>query len=166
MSEQLETRLAELEKRLQLMEDMEAIRQLKYTYVNYNDGGWKGPTHCFPDQVADMFAEDATWDGRPHSGYAEGREEIRKLFRGFQIMPFMIHNVMNPVINVDGDTATGHWHAIVMATLPDGTPQWALGLYNETYVRTAEGWKYKSLFFETMANVPYSEGWGIVTHPK
>ncbi|MAT49924.1 MAG: hypothetical protein CMK32_01910 [Porticoccaceae bacterium] len=160
MSNSLEQRLAAVEQRLQVVEDREAIIKLKATYVNYNDGGWKGPTHCFPDEVADLFVEDGIWDGRPYSGYAEGKDQIRELFKAFQIMPFIIHYVTNPLIEVDGDNATGHWHAIVTANMPDGSARWILGLYKEAYVRTAAGWKFRTLNFETMANTPYDMGWG------
>ena len=160
MSDSQEARLASIEQRLQVLEDREAIIKLKATYVNYNDGGWKGPTHCFPDEVAELFTEDGVWDGRPESGFAEGREAIRKLFNDFQIMPFIVHYVTNPLIEINGDSATGHWHAIVTANMPDGSARWILGLYKETYVRTPSGWKFKTLRFEAAANSPYDLGWG------
>jgi ketosteroid isomerase-like protein len=160
MNDITESRLAAIERRLQVIEDREAIIKLKGTYVNYNDGGWKGPTHQFPDEVAELFTEDGIWDGRPDTGYAEGRDQIRKLFNEFQIMPFIIHYVTNPVIEIDGDSGKGHWHAIVTANMPDGTARWILGYYIETYQRTADGWKFKTLRFEAGVNRPYSEGWG------
>ena len=166
MTDALESRLATLEKRLQVVEDREAIIKLKATYVNYNDGGWEGPTHCFPDEVAELFTEDGIWDGRPGVGYAAGREDIRRLFRDFQVMPFIIHHVTNPLIEIDGDSATGHWHAIVTANLPDGTARWVFGLYKETYARTPAGWKFKTLVFETTINSAYEEGWGTARVPS
>lgn len=159
MTDNTEDRLAALERRLQVVEDREAIIKLKAAYVNLNDGGWQGPTHCHPDQVAALFTEDGIWDGRPDTGYAEGSEQIRQLFRGFQIMPFIIHYVTNPLIEVDGDEATGHWHAIVTANLPDGAPHWILGVYRDTYARTANGWKLRTLRFEAAVNRSYSQGW-------
>lgn len=160
MTDAIENRLAALERRLQVVEDREAIIKLKATYVNYNDGGWKGPTHCFPDEVAELFTEDGIWDGRPDTGYAEGREQIRQLFRDFQIMPFIVHYVTNPLTEIDGDNASGHWHAIVTANMPDGSARWILGLYKETYARTPGGWKFKTLRFEAAANCAYEGGWG------
>src|SRR5690606_38791587 len=68
MTDSLESRLAALEQRLQVVEDREAIIKLKAAYVNYNDGDWDGPTHCFPDEVAELFTEDGIWDGRPGVG--------------------------------------------------------------------------------------------------
>jgi ketosteroid isomerase-like protein len=148
-----------IEERLRALEDREEIVKLKARYANYNDGGWRGPTHAHPAEVANMFVEDGIWDGTPIAGYAKGREQIRELFRQFAAVPFIIHYVTNPLIEVDGDTATGHWHALVTATTPDRTGLWSLGMYDEKYVRTAEGWKIQTLRFTAAANSPYDLGW-------
>ena len=149
-----------LEQRVQVLEDREAIIRLKAQYVNYNDGGWHGGTHAYPREVSEMFVEDGIWDGRPNAGYAQGREQILKLFQSFAVMPFIIHYVSNPLIDVDGDVATGHWHALVPSTTPDKIALWVIGLYKERYVRTPEGWKFHTLRFETAANTLYELGWG------
>lgn len=148
-----------LEERVKVLEDQQAIIKLKARYVNCNDGGWKGPTHSDPQAVADMFTEDGVWDGRPSTGYAKGRAEIRQLFEAFGAVPFIVHYVTNPVIEVDGDTATGHWHALVTITAPGEQALWNLGLYIDEYARTGDGWKFKSLRFETAATTPYELGW-------
>ena len=118
-----------LEERIQIIEDQQEIAKLKARYVNLNDGGWKGPTHTNPQAVADMFVEDGVWDGRPSTGYAQGRAEIKQLFEAFGAVPFIVHYVTNPIIEVDGDTATGHWHAMVTMTVPGDQALWSLGLY-------------------------------------
>ncbi len=149
-----------IEERLQALEDREAIVKLKARYVNTNDGGWKGPTHANPQAVADMFVEDGVWDGTPYSGYAKGRKAIKELFEAFGSFPFAVHYVTNPSIEVDGDSATGHWHAQILMTTPDKQDVWIFGLYIEDYVRTADGWKFKTLRFETAATTPSERGWG------
>ncbi len=148
-----------IEKRLQALEDREEILKLKARYDNYNDGGWSGPTHTDPQAVADMFTEDGVWDGAPDSGYAKGREQIRELFQAFGAVPFIIHYVTNPLIEIDGDTATGHWHALVTATMPGPQALWILGIYKDDYVRCPDGWKFKKLRFDTIASTPYEKGW-------
>jgi len=149
-----------LEQRIQVLEDREEIVKLKARYVNLNDGGWKGPTHTQPQAVADLFVADGVWDGRPGTGYAVGSVAIRQLFEAFQAVPFIVHYVTNPLIEIDGDAATGHWHALVTMTMPDRQALWTLGLYIEEYVRTAQGWKFKTLRFETASTTPYELGWG------
>ena len=148
-----------IEERLKALEDREELIKLKARYVNYNDGGWRGPTHTDPDAVADMFVDDGIWDGSPNAGYAQGRAEIKALFERFRAVKFIVHYVTNPLIEVDGDTATGHWHALVTSTMPDDTAFWILGLYKEQYVRTSHGWRIKVLRFETAVTAPYEAGW-------
>jgi ketosteroid isomerase-like protein len=154
-----------IEERLRALEYREELIKLKARYVNYNDGGWRGPTHTNADAVADMFVEDGIWDGSPNAGYAQGRAEIRALFQQFRAVKFIVHYVTNPLIEVDGDTATGHWHALVTSTMPGDVSLWILGLYKEQYVRTAQGWKIKVLRFETAVAAPYELGWGKAMLP-
>lgn len=148
-----------LEQRIQRLEDIQAIAALKAHYVNLNDGGWKGPTHQWPDAVADLFVPDGSWDGRPAAAYARGHAEIKELFTEFRSVKFILHYITNPLIEIDGDTASGHWHALMTMTGPDDQAYWALGLYIDTFVRTDEGWKFKDLRFEPAANTPYEAGW-------
>lgn len=148
-----------LEERVKVLEDQQEIIKLKARYVNYNDGGWRGPTHTDPQAVADLFTDDGIWDGRPSSGYAEGKAQIKQLFETFGAVPFIVHYVTNPLIEVAGDRATGHWHALVTMTTPTDNALWTFGLYIEEYERTADGWKFKSLRFDTAATTPYELGW-------
>jgi hypothetical protein len=148
-----------LEQRIQVLEDQHALAELKATYVNFNDGGWKGPTHANPQAVAGLFTEDGTWDGRPSAGYARGRAEIQQLFEAFGAVRFILHYITNPMITIDGDEATGHWHALVAMTTPADQAMWIMGLYIDKFARTPEGWKFKSLRFETAAATAYELGW-------
>jgi hypothetical protein len=149
-----------IEQRLQLIEDREEILQLQARYVNLNDGGWDGPTHRFPEAVAALFTEDGIWEGTETSGRAEGRAAIAALFREFGAIPFIVHYITNPLIVIEADTAEGEWHAIVTSTMPGGQALWTLGKYINSYVRAAEGWRYKTLRFVAAANSPYELGWG------
>jgi hypothetical protein len=148
-----------IEDRLRALEDREAIANLKARYCNLNDGGWEGGTHAHIPELLDLFAEDAIWDGGPVAGRAEGKRAIATLFTAFQAVPFVFHNVMNPIIEIGGDNATGHWHAIIMATDPTRQALWTFGLYKEKYFRTPQGWKYQSIEFVPAVNAPYEEGW-------
>jgi ketosteroid isomerase-like protein len=149
-----------LEQRVQIIEDREAIAALQARYINLNDGGWDGPTHCFPEAVGELFVEDGVWAGPETAGRAQGRAAIVALFHEFAAVPFIVHYVTNPLIEIDGDTATGQWHAIIASTMPGGDALWTLGRYDNQYVRTADGWKYRTLNFLSMANSPYELGWG------
>jgi len=151
-----------LEERVRLIEDRDEIMRLRNLYTLFNDGGWNGMgTHHDMDRLMDMFAPDATWEQTPHGPRAEGHAAIRELMIGFRRTPFVIHNVMNPIIDVDGDTAKGDWHAIIVAT-EGGQAVWVFGKYEEEYVRLDGKWKFQHVRFVTAALCPYEEGWAKV----
>ena len=60
------TRLEQMERRLQALEDAEAIRNLKSRYAALCDDNYDA------DGIAALFAEDATWES-PGLGRFEGR---------------------------------------------------------------------------------------------
>ena len=145
-----------LEKRLQEMEDYRAILELKARYCNACDGGWDRPTHDL-QALSELFTEDAVWDGRPALPLAEGREAILNIMQGFRdTFPFIIHNVMNPVIAIDGDIAKGQWHAILHYRTPKGAGT-SYSIYEDTFTRTAAGWRIKTLRVMGAAHVDFRE---------
>ncbi len=147
-----------LERRLRRLEDIEEISKLKARYCNYVDGGWDRPTHDY-DGVASIFTEDGVWEAVP-TIRAETREGIRDYFKRAQNIPLAFHRITNPIIEIDGDTATGNWHVLVALTQPNGKAVWIGGVYNDDFVRTSEGWKFRKLSFTFAINVPYEKGWG------
>jgi len=88
-----------MERRLQALEDAEAIRNLKARYAALCDN------HYDADGIAMLFTEDALWES-PGLGRFEGREAIRGFFRGASgIFSFAIHYSLNGHIEVEGDQA-------------------------------------------------------------
>jgi SnoaL-like domain len=150
-----------LEQRVQALEDRNAIADLQARYVNFNDGGWNGPTHRFPEAVAELFTPDGVWIGPMNAVRAEGAAAIRELFTQFQVIPFIVHFVTNPLIVIDGDHARGEWHAIVTTTTPDRQALLTLGKYVNEYVRTSTGWKYIRMEFEAAAVSTFEKGWAV-----
>ncbi|MDA0339842.1 MAG: nuclear transport factor 2 family protein [Proteobacteria bacterium] len=159
-SQDLLGRINTLEAHLRALQDKEDIRTLKARYCAYVDGGWPehGGSHCGP--VADLFVEDGIWDASPGMPKAQGHEAITKLFVDLREVPFAFHNVFNPLIDVTGDTAHGTWHFIGCSEMPDGAAGWFLGVYDEHYVRTPEGWRYKVLRYIGVRQVDRPAGWG------
>ena len=87
-------RLERMERRLQSLEDAEAIRNLKSRYAALCDDNYDA------DGIAALFTEDATWDS-PGLGRFEGRHAIRGFFRGaVGIFSFAIHYSLNGQIYV------------------------------------------------------------------
>ena len=132
--------LAELETRITRLEDIESIKQLKARYCEICDDMHN------PDTIASVFTEDAIWESADF-GKAEGHKAIRELFRSFQKMfSFSQHNIMNPVIEVNGDRATGIWYIMGPWTYAENNDKkWLALRYDDDYVKTDGEWKYKHL---------------------
>ncbi|HIF08568.1 MAG TPA: nuclear transport factor 2 family protein, partial [Sneathiellales bacterium] len=106
--------MTDLEQRITRLEDIEAIKQLKVRYSHICDD-----LHN-PDNIASVFADDAIWESEDF-GTATGHAEIRALFSKFRDMfTFSQHNMTNPIIEVDGDRATGIWYIMGPWTLAEG----------------------------------------------
>ncbi|HVN88443.1 MAG TPA: nuclear transport factor 2 family protein [Candidatus Binataceae bacterium] len=148
--------VAELASKIRLLEDIEAIKTLKYQYCAYCDDSYNA------DGIAGLFVEDGTWDGGDF-GRCEGRQAIRKFFRhSSKILSLAAHQVMNPIIKVDGDHATGEWKLCQPCTLETKSgarAMWLVANYRDEYVRTPAGWKFKSLKVTSLFFAPHDEGW-------
>lgn len=146
--------LEDLERRIKALEDIEAIKRLKRDYCSYCDD------HYDADALADLFTEDAVWDGGIR-GKSEGREAIRQFFvNAPSRIPFAIHMVLNPVIDVHGDTANGTWYLFQPCTFADGNRAvWGSARYDEEYVRVDGEWKFQNLKLTSFFWTPFDEGW-------
>lgn len=132
--------MAALEKRLTRLEDIEAIKQLKARYSHICDDDHN------PDTIASVFAEDGIWES-PDFGKATGHKEIQALFSNFRkTFSFSQHNMMNPVIEVDGNRATGIWYIMGPWTYAENKEQkWLALRYDDDYVKVDGEWKYQHL---------------------
>ena len=147
-------RIERLERRLQVLEDAEAIRNLKARYAALCDQQYDA------DRIAALFAEDALWDS-PGLGRFEGREAIRNFFRGASaIFSFSIHYSLNSKIEVDGDTARASWYLFMPCTLAAGNrAMWRASIDHETYARISGTWMFRHKRSEPLMNVPFETGW-------
>ena len=130
----------ELEKRITRLEDIESIKQLKARYCEICDDMHN------PDPVASVFVEDGIWESDDF-GKAVGHAEIQELFRKFQNMfSFSQHNITNPIIEVNGDRATGMWYIMGPWTLTENHDEkWMALRYDDDYVKVNGEWKYSHL---------------------
>lgn len=146
--------LAALEKRIRRLEDLEAIKQLKARYAALCDANYDA------EALAGLFTADAVWDGG-QLGRAEGREAIRRFFQGSsQRISFAIHNVLNPIIEVAGETATGTWYLFQTCTYTDGNRAvWGAATYHDRYVREHEAWKFQHVQITSHFWTPFEDGW-------
>ncbi len=145
-----------VETRLQHLEAIQEIIKLKHLYWHYNDIGLLG------DKIAPLFTEDGVWSNA-ELGHYEGREEIRTFFNGAsEALPFCAHVGMNPIIDIDADTAAGKWRAFLTGTfVEDGRPVSRLILidYLDDFVRIDGTWYIARLDILFNFNVPFGSSW-------
>ena len=152
--------MEELAKRLQVLEDIEAIKKMKAAFHGLCDEGYKDL-----DTIMDFFVEDGVWNGESFGTY-EGRAAIRTFFASApKMLPFVRHQIVNPIIEVDGDTAAGQWYLLQPCTMAgdggdDGEQAvWGSAKYNETYVKVNGHWKFRRLGVTLGFWTPYEQGW-------
>lgn len=153
-----------LEKRLQVIEDREAIIRLKATYCNAVDGGWDRASHN-GDAVASLFTPDGIWSAGA-VGEAQGSAPIKTLIDGYFKLHFAFHCVMNPNISVIGDGAEAEWHFIVLLTHEDEGPLLAGGIYRDRFVRFDESWRFSKLQADLLFFQPAEHGWDDIFRQK
>lgn len=143
--------------RIDRLESIEAIKQLKARYCAHCDD------HYAPDAIAALFTEDAVWDAGEAFGTYHGREAIRAFFAGVsETITFAAHLVLNPVIEVDGDEARGRWRLIMPCTVVEnGAPEarWMVSSYDDRFVRRDGVWLFQSLEVRVNLVAPHLKGW-------
>jgi hypothetical protein len=146
--------MKELEQRLTRLEDIEAIKQLKARYCEICDDDHN------PERITSVFAEDGIWEGKDF-GTAKGHPAIRDLFRGFQkLIKFSQHNVMNPIIEVDGNRAKGSWYFTGPFTFHEkNEARWLILRYEDDYVKINGKWVYQHLRVFVRLNASHDKGW-------
>jgi len=139
--------------KLQWLFDVENIKQLKHRYCAYCDEGYD------PDGICSLFIEDGVWDGGLFGRHA-GHAEIHAFFSGLsKLISFVNHYAINPIIEVDGDAATGRWDLwCPMVSEPETTACWLMAKYKEQYVKIADRWLFKNLEVHALALSPYDQG--------
>lgn len=149
--------MTDIAARVQRLEDIEAIRQLKARYCAACDDGYDA------DRLAALFTEDAVWDGGRTFGVARGREAIRRHFQGAsKRLTIARHQVMNPIISVNGDEASGQWllfQPCTSASSQGERAMWLAATYADTYARAGDDWLIASTTIDVAFFTPYDQGW-------
>ncbi len=147
-----------IERRLRRLEDVEQIRVLKARYCDRCDAGYDA------DGIAALMTDDAVWDGGATFGVFEGREAIREHFRNAsRRVSIARHQVMNPMIEVEGDDATGQWllfqPCTVAAAGATDRAVWLAATYRDRYRRVDGRWLISATVIDVAFFTPYDRGW-------
>lgn len=145
-----DTRLDQLTRRVQRLEDQDTIWRLFMTYKEHLD------QRDF-EAYASLFTDDAIWIG--NLGKSIGPTQIAAMLeQTLEVFPSdrerAHHLVLNPVIDVDGDTATARssW-AFVTRSETDAPVFLMLGTYYDELRRTQDGWRFSKRV--AYSDIPY-----------
>lgn len=146
--------------RLQILEDIEAIRRLKASYCYLVDAAVAGDPGKW-DEFMTHFVDDA-WIDFEMFGRHEGKQAIGRFYRELvgSSLSYSAHMVGNPLIEVEGPTARGSWYVHVPVTIrPRNEAAWLQGRYQEEYLKVDGQWRWRSITTRFDFITPYDEGW-------
>jgi ketosteroid isomerase-like protein len=135
--------LEELGKRLEVLKDIEEIKNLHRDYIYaHNSESWNKMIDCFTDTAVVEIVNSS----------ARGKKEIASLFLDSIAKNEKAkgaHILIQPVITVEGDTAKGHW---IMDHFYYDVPgvqkvAWGQGRYYCEYIKKNRKWKFSLLKF-------------------
>lgn len=128
--------LAELEARIRVLEDIEAVKKLRAKY-------WRCLDKKLWSELKEVFAEDAIADG-PYGGPFKGSEEIVEFIRrnlGSDSVT-SAHGGHNPEIEITSDmTAKAVWALQDYVSFGPNREFIGYGYYEDEYVRERGRWK-------------------------
>lgn len=156
---------SDLERRIQRLEDIEAIRQVKMEYALAGDDRQGCAVNVL--RMMALFAKDCSWDGRPRFGHAEGWEGVRDyLLGGKAMIDWSLHQLEDVGIELseDGQSARGTWYLIELAHMIDpatgkGEMVTLAGTYHDTFVREDGRWKIRHLKFDCQKIIRADGSW-------
>ena len=149
-----------LAERFTALEDIEAIKELKSIYCYLLDAGVAGDSTKM-DELVELFTDDCLVDFS-ELGVHQGRKAVADFYKDLvpSTLSYSAHMVSNPMIEVDGKTATGKWYFIVPCTFRQtAQASWVQGRYDEEYVKMEGQWKWKSITARFDHITPFEDGW-------
>ncbi len=160
MATDLETRIKELEEKVQQLTDREAIRDLRYRYHEYvNEGKFA--------QIPTLFTDDGELDFA-HLGKAKGPEELKRFFGALNEprpeagnrprITWVKQFIHNHIVQVRGDRGEGFAY-LEAKPIFNGEAFLVAARYDDEYVRQNGEWKFKKMSLTPYFMVPFKEGW-------
>ena len=172
----LEARFNAMEKRLQAVEDIQAINRLQFAYNYYVE-------HMMKQEIIDCFSDspDVLLDWL--EGKWKGKAGVRKYFDVTRVAPVGFRHQLMPTgglitLSPDGKTAKGRWYAFgaIMMQRPQPKEQqpkqeqqkqeqqrpggsFVNGIYEMGYVKEDGIWKIMSINWIIPYSVTIADGW-------
>jgi acetyl esterase/lipase len=151
--------LSDLGRRLTRLQDEQTVENLQRIYGYYVD-------RAMWDQVADLFANDATFETGQQGVYV-GKPHLRRFLdtlgpQGLSEGVLNDHIQLQTRVDItpDGKTAYCRSRELAMTGVYGKSGAWSEGVYENTYVKERGVWKFKSLHFYPTFSTDYDQGWG------
>jgi hypothetical protein len=164
-SDELMQRIAALERRLEAVEDVQDIERLKARYAELVDARYSRGRVVEPPKlaeaakaIAELFTEDAVWDGGKALGLARGRAEIAARMAEPTLL-FSWHYFLKPRIEVEGSSARARWDILSPCTTKDGRPHWMAGFEDDEYRKVDGRWLHQHMKLTVVFLSPHATGW-------
>ena len=151
--DELRVRLQTLETQVAQLRDSEEIRALRQRYHAYVNEG----QHAL---IGALFSQSGVVDFGD-LGRRVGREAIELLFAEELIhedLSFIKQFNHNHAVELEGDRATGFSYLEAKNVLA-GEATRVAARYDDTYVRTTEGWRFQKMALTLYFVAPFAEGW-------
>ena len=153
--------LTKLEKRVTLLEDIQAIEQLQRMYGYYF-------VNAMYQEVIDLFSENTESVEITDHGVFRGKEGVNRLYAGMvgtKLPGWMFFEIVQSqgVIHIapDGKTATGRWYTPAFECRPFGGVKkqtWEFGVYDNEYIKENGKWYFKKLHWNLTYWTTFEKG--------
>lgn len=158
--------MSDWETRLARLEAIEEIRNLKARYAEFADAKYTANHRkkigeelaAVVRAQAECFTEDVEWDAGTF-GVIKGRAALAESFSGKPFW-FTLHAYANPVIEVNGDEATGRWlHWLLLSQAETARPVHMMAYTHDRYRRIDGKWLISHMRLEVKFESPFGEPW-------
>lgn len=155
-------KLEELEKRLQILEDIEAIKKLKWRYAQICDNGdVEDRSMLFTEDCVLLSRQGDRGGERPKgvTTITKGRDALRKrVAQTPKSITWKEHFFVQPDIEINGNKAKGLWRVWSVAN-QDGKAVFGASLLDEEYEKINGEWLISKYDLTVFVRAPYGKTW-------
>lgn len=156
--ESLEDRLDAYRDRVERLEDQAAIENLQATFGYYFDKGlWAEASSLFINNGSFEYGQMGVYLGKKRIERAMLLFGPEGLATGYLNNHMMLQNVI--IVSADGNSATGRWQGPIQLARPGANGEWAVGIYEDEYVKERGTWKLSKVHFYLTAKTDYDLPW-------